>query len=336
MKHSIYIFFAVLLLSCTRDNPDFLGGSLNDQFGELVVLDSLAPNTSSFNFSLVSPRFFEAQWSKNLNWELNIVGQESGASKQFSGFDNKLDIENSSWDGSSSDFPSFRKESCDITLVLIDNADTIQMVSTVNLSELKPTQDGVKVVADFEDGLPTNTIVFEQSGADFGILEGFAAKGSSYYKMGGYVPYDYLLGSMKIPVDMQDFEGVSPLLLYFNMATIGGLQGEVPNNQFIKIVIRENDADNISQGETYSIEINPISWSNWQLFSLPYSDFTLENGVNNVQEPEKINQIEILCLSCPAESAPDPNAPICAENTDLIVKTDIDFIAFTRNESYRP
>jgi hypothetical protein len=67
MRNIIYIFIAVVFLSCNREKPDFLGGSLNDQFGELLVLDSLTSSTSDFNFSTVSPRFFEAQWSKNLN-----------------------------------------------------------------------------------------------------------------------------------------------------------------------------------------------------------------------------------------------------------------------------
>ena len=80
---------------------------------------------------------------------------------------------------------------------------------------------------------------------------------------------------------------------------------------------------------------NPVNWDTWQLFTLPYSEFVLESApVNNLREPGKINQIEIMCLSCPSESAPD--GPTCPENTDLNVKTDIDFIAFTENESYKP
>ena len=154
--------------------------------------------------------------------------------------------------------------------------------------------------------------------------------------LGGYVPYDYLLTSIKIPVQEMDiFSATSPLLLYFNMATIGGILGEVPTNQFLKIIIREDDGSNLANGEKYSMEINPVNWDTWQLFTLPYSDFVLESApVNNLREPGKINQIEIMCLSCPAESAPD--GPTCPENTDLNVKTDIDFIAFTENESYKP
>ena len=136
---------------------------------------------------------------------------------------------------------------------------------------------------------------------------------------------------------MDIFSTTSPLLLYFNMATIGGVIGEVPANQFIKIIIREDDGSTIANGEKYSMLIDPVNWDNWRLFTLPYSEFVLESApINNLKEPGKINQIEIMCLSCPAESAPDPDAPTCPENTGLNVKTDIDFIAFTENESYKP
>lgn len=334
MKNIILILVAVAFLSCQRENPDFLGGSLNDQFGELLVVDSLNSNTSTFNFSVVSPRYFESQWSKNLNWELSVIGTQSGATKTFTGFSSKVDIDNASWDGTANDFPSFTKELCIATLTLADNMDTIVMSTTVNISELKPQQDGLKIVADFEEGLPTNTIVLPQQGENmsFRVEQGQAANGSSYYAMGGIVNWDYYLGSIKIPVETEQFASISPLLLYFNMAVIGGVAGEVPANQFIIIFFREDD------GERYRYELNPVNWSEWQNLSIPYSEFTLATeAVNNSKDPGTINQIEIMCLSCP--SGPGDitgGGAACPENMGLTVRTDIDFIAFTENESYKP
>ena len=336
-NYFLILIIAISFLSCQRENSEFLGGSLNDQFGELVVLELFKSNTANFNFSIVSPRFFEAKWSKNLNWSLSVRATLTGATKTFSGYSNKLDIDNASWDGSADDFPSFKKNDvCQATLTLSDSDTIIELTTTVNVSEIKTPQDGLKVVADFEDGLPVNSLTFIQPGAELTVTENTAAVGSNYLHLGGYVPYDYLLTSIKIPVqDMDIFSTTSPLLFYFNMATIGGIMGEVPANQFIKIIIREDDGSNLANGEKYSMEINPVNWDTWQLFTLPYSDFVLESApVNNLREPGKINQIEIMCLSCPAESAPD--GPTCTENIDLIVKTDIDFIAFTENESYKP
>jgi len=334
MKHIIIFLITLSLFSCQREKIDFLGGSLNDQFGQLSVIDSLRPNSSTFNFSLITPRYFQAQWSKNLNWELSIIGNQSGATKTFSGFSSKLDVDNVNWDGSANDFPSFLQEECIATLILIDNEDSLKMTSTVNISETKPLQNDLLLVADFEQGLPINTIEFSQSGENmsFQVQSGQAASGQSYYAMGGMVNWDYYLGSIKIPVDMQEYATVSPLLLYFNMATIGGIVGQVPDNQFLKVYIRAGD------GERYSYEINPVNWSSWKLFSLPYSDFILDSDpVNNTKDPSTINQIEIMCLSCPS----GPGTIIgggtpCPENMGLTVKTNIDFIAFSKNESYQP
>ena len=333
-NYFLLVALAVSFLSCERETPDFLGGSLNDQFGQLSVLDSLKSNTPTFNFSVVSPRFFEAQWSKSLNWTLSVVGTQSGASKTFSGFSNKIDIDNCSWNGTADNFPSFTQEPCQAILTLTDSDSSIVMTTNLSVSELKPLQDGMKVIADFEDGIPTNTIVFAQPGEDmsFRVENGQAANGSSYYAMGGIVSWDYYLGSIKVPVETEEFADVSPLLLYFNMAIMGGMVGDVPADQFMKVYLREAD------GERYSYEINPVDWSNWQLFSIPYSDFILESGeANNTRDPGTINQIEVMCLSCP--SGPDNiigGGTPCPENMGLTVKTDIDFIAFTQNESYKP
>lgn len=334
MKNIILILIAVAFLSCQRESPDFLGGSLNDQFGDLLVLDSLKSNSSNFNFSVVSPRYFESQWSKNLNWNLSVIGSQSGATKTFTGFASKIDIDNSSWNGTANDFPSFLKETCTATLTLADNVDTIVMSTTINISETKPLQDGLMVVADFEEGIPSNTIVIPQMGENmsFKIESGQAANGLSYYAMGGIVNWDYYLGSIKIPVETENYANISPLLLYFNMAITGGIIGEVPANQFLKIYLREAD------GERYSYEVNPVNWSNWQLLSVPYSDFILDSEVvNNTKDPGTINQIEIMCLSCPSgPGAIAGGGAACPENMDLTVRTDIDFIAFSQNESYKP
>ncbi|MDA7794687.1 hypothetical protein N8962_03160 [Flavobacteriales bacterium] len=334
MRNIIYILIAVVFLSCERSNPDFLGGSLNDQFGELLVLDSLKSSESDFNFLSSSPRFFEAQWSKNLNWQLDVVGTQSGATKTFTGFSSQIDFDNTSWNGSANDFPSFLTENCVATLFLADNVDTITMSTTITITDLKPLQENLILVADFEQGMPVNTIEFVQQGESmtFDIASGQAASGLSYYAMGGIVNWDYYLGSIKVPVETEEFSNVSPLLLYFNMAVIGGVAGEVPGNQFIKIYMREDD------GERYSYELNPVDWDSWRLISVPYSDFVLESdAANNTKDPGTINQIEIMSLSCP--SGPGTivgGGSACPENMGLEVKTNIDFIAFSTNESYQP
>ena len=335
MKYIFLLSAFLFLYSCDNDYPEFMGNSLNDQFGELAIVDSLVPNFASFDFSEESiPNYFEASWTKNLEWTLTIIGSQSGATKTFNGFDSKVDINNTNWVGSADDFPSFYYENCSVQLVLQDNETEMVLNTEVIIDELRAQQEGLVVVADFEDGYPTNSIEFAQSGENmnFQITKGGAAQGQKFYSMGGYVNWDYYLGSLKIAADISEFEGVPSSLIYFNMAIIGGVQGEVPANQFIKVICRESD------NETYVYEFNPINWSDWRLVSLPYDEFILEGSPgNNQKNPSDITMIEVMSLSCPAGPGPiSGGGEPCIDNTGLIVKTNIDFITFTTNEPYQP
>jgi hypothetical protein len=335
MKHILFLTALLFIISCDNDYPEFMGNSLNDQFGELAIVDSLVSSSSSFDFSQQSlARYFMASWTKNIEWTLTITGDESGATKSYSGFDNKIDANNTSWHGAADDFPSFYYENCSVELVLTDSESEIVLNTTVAIDEIKLPQEGLVVVADFEDGYPTNSIEYVQPGLDmnFDITKGGAAQGQKFYSMGGYVNWDYYLGSLKIATDISELTDVPTSLVYFNMAIIGGELGEVPQNQFIKINCRESDNEN------YVYEFNPVNWSDWRLVSIPYDEFTLEGATgNNQRDPANITMIEILCLSCPAGPGTIVGGGTpCEENTDLLVKTNIDFITFTTNEPYQP
>ena len=335
-KYLIIILSAICFFSCEKDyENDYIGNSLNDQFGDLIVYDSLRSSSEIFSFQSNNRNYFEAEWSKNLNWELTITGTESNAQKMFSGFNSFLSIENSEWRGYADDFPSFKAEECIAELVLIDNESQLIMSTSITTSDLKSEQEDIFIVADFEGGTPPqNSIEFSQAGASLSVAQGNAAKGSYYYAMGGNVSFDYYLGSIKIPFDNNEISSEIPsALVFFNMGIIGGAFGEVPTDQFVKILAREND------GDVYVTSYDPVNWSDWQLKSLSYSEFELESftdQTNGQHDPSEIFQIEVMCLSCPSSSAPDPNAPLCPENEDKTVKTDIDFIAFTINEAYKP
>lgn len=335
MKHILYLSALLFIFSCDNDYPEFMGNSLNDQYGELTIVDSLVSSSSSFDFSQPNiPYYFDASWSKNLEWTLTITGNQSGASKSFTGFDSKIDINTTSWLGSADDFPSFYYEDCSVQLVLVDGEIELVQNTIVTIDEIKLAQEGLVVVADFEEGYPTNSIEYFQPGdpMSFEITTGGAAQGEKFYSMGGYVTWDYYLGSLKVAADVSALESVPSSLVYFNMAIIGGEQGEVPADQFVKIVCRESD------NETYVYEFRPVNWSDWRLLSVPYDEFTLEgNPGNNQRDPSNITMIEVLCLSCPAGPGPivGGGAP-CEDNTNLIVKTNIDYITFTTNEPYQP
>ena len=64
------------------------------------------------------------------------------------------------------------------------------------------------------------------------------------------------------------------------------------------------------------------------------SEIFFESGSDiAIKETNKINQIEILCLSCPGVVGSQGG---CVNNQGVLVTTDIDFISFTENEPYQP
>ena len=105
------LFCLALLFSCEREYNDneFLGNSLNDQFGELIINSPLSTILPETDFIQLSQQSFSASWSKNANYELRIIGENSNAIKSFSGFANSLNSENSLWRGRLMIFHLFRR-----------------------------------------------------------------------------------------------------------------------------------------------------------------------------------------------------------------------------------
>ena len=100
-----------LIFACERayDENEFLGNSLNDQFGELKFSTPLSGSGLEYNFIQISQYNFNATWSKNANYELRIIGENSNAIKSYTGYDNSLNADNSIWRGEANDFPSLKR-----------------------------------------------------------------------------------------------------------------------------------------------------------------------------------------------------------------------------------
>ena len=106
MKKITLLFCLGLIFACERayDENEFLGNSLNDQFGELKFSTPLSASGLEYNFIQVSQYNFNATWSKNANYELRIIGENSNAIKSYTGYDNSLNADNSIWRGEANDF----------------------------------------------------------------------------------------------------------------------------------------------------------------------------------------------------------------------------------------
>ena len=138
---------------------------------------------------------------------------------------------------------------------------------------------------------------------------------------------EWFLGNLVLDIDeAQTLPNLTPSTTYFNIAVVGSRQELFPEDQFLEIVIRETD------GDEFRTQIRPIEWSSWRNFSIPYSEFESGSDIA-IKETNKINQIEILCLSCPGVVGSQGG---CVNNQGVLVTTDIDFISFTENEPYQP
>tara|TARA_B100000927_G_scaffold67403_1_gene53235 strand:+ start:483 stop:1202 length:720 start_codon:yes stop_codon:yes gene_type:complete len=230
-----------------------------------------------------------------------------------------------------------------ILILIISSFNLFVLSCTKTESEGPPITDTSfqpLIVADFEDGIPQGSLVWNQTGLNmtFETASDNPFQGNRYFKMGGRVNWDYLLGQIDIPFQMPEINTV-PENLFFNIAVLSGIDGEFDSDQFINIFISESNIpfnDDLSNNsadvfhdslEVYKYQIKPIDWISWNMISISYDQFEIKGQIagNNLKNPENITAVRIQCQSCAV------NTGNCSGNANIDVRTDIDHIAFTEN-----
>src|SRR5210317_562622 len=118
MKNSIlYIYTIILglglaLISCNHETDFFDGPDLIDRFGEFKVNSSLAVSQPTVDFAAGESVYFTAAFNKNIDWVIEIKGNESGAVKRITNFDKEITEDNATWEGGTTVLPLFRAEMC--------------------------------------------------------------------------------------------------------------------------------------------------------------------------------------------------------------------------------
>ena len=322
---------------CTKNN--FEGPSLSELYSELEIIDSLQISNTNPDFSTGDLVKFYCKLNRNVDWKINIRGLSSNSFKEFNGFSSTIDSNSINWNGSCQELPFFEIENCAVALTFLNEPDTLR--DTISVQGLKNYDDGI-VVADFENGAPPpNTVVYkEPNGANmtFFAENDNPLLGNHYFKMGGRVNWDWLLGSIDIPLNLP-FVSSSAENFFINIGVLSGINGEFATNQFINIFISESNYpfnDNLSNNgadvfddsmEVYKYQIKPVDWIGWELTSVSYDQFEIKGvaGGNNIKEPSKIKAIRIQCQACPF------NSGNCPDNGTIEVRTDIDHVVFTEN-----
>ena len=332
--YKLFIILITISFGCTKDEVE--GPLLNEIFGNFQLNSELIISNNSPDFSVSNELVkFHCDFNKSIEWKISILGLESGSLKEISGFSNIIDSNDVSWNGNTSQVPFFKKELCAVELTFLNEVDTLR--DTINILETK-IYDGI-VVADFENGIPPEAIVFHQFSMNmtFDISNDNPLEGNNYFKMGGRMGWnEWFLGSLDIPLDLTSLNIPSDDF-YINLGVLSGINGETATDQFINILVSEstypfnddlsNNASDVFQDtmEVYKYQIRPVDWDGWKMISISYDQFEVKSsGGNNLREPKNITAIKIQCQSCPGLNAN------CPENMGIDVRTDVDFIILTQ------
>ena len=326
MKYNLFLLLLLtVLFSCRKDEIDiFEGPDLNDVYGEFTVITSLESSQPNVDFADGQTVYFTCEMSKVIDWQLTITGQTSGAEKLISGTSKYVDTNTSTWDGSTTNFPMFKSEVCNVMLTFNGESDTLNTSVTVDLPKVN---EGF-VIADFETGWNSGWTTFIQSGAgmDFNIkTDASAPNENSYYNMQGLVDWDWLTGLVDFNATAYGSTTI-PLSdngdnLYFN-AIVYGDPG-LPNSRVLFRFDEDENEDgsfNVSNEDQFGYEII-IQWEGWKLITVKYSDMVGSGGGGNIHNPDKLNKVSVLHLADPASG---------------MAKSGIDYLIFTENASLQP
>ena len=324
----------VLFFGCTKG--DYEGPAINNLYGDFMITDSFRIINNNPDFSIGEKVKFHCNFNKTIQWKITIVGLESNSKKTLTGFNNLIDSMSISWNGNTSQVPFFNQEICSLELTFENEVDTIRDTLTIAQPKI---YEGT-LVADFENGIPADAVVYHQFSMNmtFDVASDDPLEGSSYFKMGGRMGWnEWLLGQIDIPLDLSNIN-TNADNFYINLGVLSGISGEFATDQFVNILISEssypfndnstNNGADVFQDtmEVYKYQIRPVDWVGWNMISVSYDDFEVKwPGGNNFREPKNITAIRLQCQSCPSASAN------CPENINIDVRTDIDYVIFTEN-----
>ena len=340
-KLILFLGLVCFLHSCTK--KEFEGPSIEILYGDFEVIKPLKITNKNPIFSSNEQVGFHCEFNKPVEWKIAIQGLSTSASKQITGFSNLIDSNMIVWSGGPSQVPFFLEEDCAIELTFENEIDTLR--DTITIVSAKTYENGIWV-ENFDDGLPTDGLVYyntDGGGMTFSVANDDALLGSSYFKMGGRVNWDWALGNLDLPLNITNVSQASDDL-YINIGILSDLQ-DLHTGQFINILISEetdtpfndnldNNASDLFEStmEVYKMKV-PVDWDGWQLKSFRYSDFEPvspnNEDINVDMNPNNIRAIRISCQACPSSSG----NPVSPENFGKDVRTDIDHIIFTSSSS---
>ncbi|MDX1419949.1 MAG: hypothetical protein R3181_08280 [Rubricoccaceae bacterium] len=311
----------VALAGCDHAT-EFEGPRLIDRFGDFAVLDTLTASQETVDFAAGESVVFMAQFNKQVNWVVEVVGQESGAVKRIEGFSSTLTAENAEWEGRTTELPFFKEEPVEARLFVPEEASD---TSRVRIEVLATREYEGIVVADFEPDSDVDIFVgnfeFEFEGAGISA-EVPPAEGEAFYLLRGTddVVNNFFVGLIDITPGGGGFFEVPtsvPEELYFN---VFAYSFGTPNTiAVVQLIADANGSGEYEDGQdaVFPIIDRPVDWEGWQAISVPLSEL-LDGEITQAQAQE-IVAVRVLLIS---DNNNQPMPP-------LPVDFGIDYITFT-------
>lgn len=196
-----------VVAGCDHATDTIDGPRLIDRFGDFALLDTLSISQPTVDFPSGEAVTFTARFNKQVNWVLEITGQQSGAVKRIEGFSSELTAENARWRGGTTELPLFKAEPVEVALFVPDeDSDTTR----ASLEVLTPRTYEGAVVTDFEPGTDANVILrnFEfELAPEAGLTSEIpAAEGNTFFLMRGTdtVVDNFFVGLVEITSSSED------------------------------------------------------------------------------------------------------------------------------------
>ena len=285
------LIFLVIAIACER-SIDTLGPDLTDVFGPFTVFEQFDASRSNVDFSAGESVEFTCVFSKQVNWEIHIVGQKSGAEKVLTGFTNSITPDlGGLWNGSTTSLPMFKLEQC-MAYVLVNDVDTTFSDTIYNITVSGVRDVNSFIVTDFNNGLNPGFNRFVQSGADMRfdtITDPTGAEGVAYYEMSGEVTFADDLGNISMPksafTDTSFTLSSNDQNVFFNVFAKKGPQA-VSDIFVFQFIEDDNDVhEYVFQGLS----------QDWEQFSIAYADLTTTNSAGGGEKnPDKLMRIVML------------------------------------------
>ena len=307
--------------------PD--GPRLIDQFGPFAVLEGLDANRDSVRFPDNQSIVFTARFSKQVDWVIEITGQESGAVKRIEGFSAEVSPENARWAGGTTDLPLFKSEPVEAALfVPAESSDTLRTAIRV----VEPREYAGAVFEDFEDDPDVfiGNFEFEFDLSATGVSsEVPAGQGDAFLLLrsrGGLpvVADRFFLGLIDVRPPgggVLEVPTTVPEDLYMNFFLRGfATDFTIP---VVQLIVDGNGTGAYEIDQDIAIPFGDLTadFDGWQLVSAPLSEL----GVTEEQAGQIVG-VRVLLIT-DADAQPSPPLP---------VDFGIDYITFTAGGPFQP